>query len=86
MVVDWPVPANETFTDGTWRIGHDIQPGLYRVVPNDFCYWERLSGLSGGFDDIIANDNTSSPSYVEVKATDVAFKSQNCGTWLKVEE
>ena len=31
--------------------------------PTDHCYWERLSRLSGGFGEIIANDNISSPSY-----------------------
>ena len=60
--------------------------GSIRSFPSESCYWARLSGLSGTLDDLIANDNVRNPSYVEIKDTDVAFKSSRCGTWLKVEE
>ncbi len=39
----------------------------------DSCYWERLSGLSGDFDDLIANDNANGSYYVTIDASDVAF-------------
>ena len=86
MTVGWDVPANETIIDGVWRVGEDIQPGIYRTVPpGEGCYWKRLSGLSGEFGDIIANDFTENPAQVEIKATDYAFSSDDCGTWSKVE-
>ena len=88
MVVDWTVNPNDKIADGTWRVGTDIQPGLYRTVPEaeGFCYWERLSGLDGTFDSIIANDNMGGPGYVEIMETDVAFATDGCGTWSKVED
>ncbi len=86
MVVGWAPPSNDGFSDGVWRIGHDIPPGLYRVIPSGNCYWARLSGLSGNLDDIIANENTRDPTQVEIASTDAAFKSSGCGDWSKVED
>jgi multidrug efflux pump subunit AcrA (membrane-fusion protein) len=73
---------NNSFGDGTYLIGEEVQPGRYR---NDgsggFCYWERLSGLSGSFNEIIAN---GSPNIVDIAATDEAFHTEGCGTWQKI--
>ncbi len=87
MIIGWDVPANETILDGTWRVGEDIQPGIYRTIPPEGlggCYWQRLSGLGGEINDIIANDLTDSPAQVQIKASDYAFSSEDCGTWSKV--
>ena len=78
------VTSRRGFSDGTHLIGKDIQPGLYHTRSLG-CYWERLSGLSGSLDDILANENTSGPSYVEISPTDYAFKSVSCGTWELVD-
>ena len=91
MTVAWDVPANDTIVDGVWRVGRDIRPGIYRTIPpkDSFgsvsCFWSRLKGLSGGFDDILANDIATAPVYVEILATDFAFDSTSCGTWMRVE-
>ena len=69
-----------------WLVGEDIEPGLCRVIPDDRCYWARLSGLSGSIDDVIANELPVGPTYVEVLATDFAFETQRCGTWTKVDQ
>jgi hypothetical protein len=47
----------------------------------DGCYWERLSGLTGDLDDIIANDFTNGLSVVTISPTDLAFSSSRCGIW-----
>ena len=90
MIVEWPVNPNATIIDGVWRVGSDIQPGLYRTVPpeRDFggCYWARLADLSGTFDAIIASGYSDSPVYVEIEASDAAFEATDCGIWSKVEE
>lgn len=86
-----PAGPKTSFGDGTWEIGTAaglVAPGKYRTtVPQDSfnCYWERLKGTSGSFDDIIANDNVSpgTPTVVTIGATDAAFKSRGCGTWTK---
>jgi hypothetical protein len=62
---------------GTYLVGTDIKPGIYMGVAaeGDSCYWERLKGVSGTFDDIIANDNSAGQYYVEVKSSDFAFQT-----------
>ena len=73
-----------SFGPGTHLVGSDIEPGLYRSE-GEVTYFERLSGLSGEFDDIIANEGRSEgPVLIEIKATDVAFHSEGPGEWTKV--
>jgi hypothetical protein len=74
------------FSDGTYQVGTDIQPGTYRTregSPN--CYYERLRDFTGGMNSIIANGITNNPSIVTIAPTDAGFQSQNCGTWTKLE-
>ncbi len=71
----------QAFGDGTHLVGVDIQPGTYRAPGGEYCTWERLSGLGGEMDNIIAIDAFATKPTVEVRATDKAFKSVNCGTW-----
>jgi hypothetical protein len=72
-------PATSFSGDGTFRVGVDIQPGTYRSEGGAACYWERLRGLSGSIDDMIANGVAGSP--VQILPSDVAFKTQACGSW-----
>ncbi|HZE40772.1 MAG TPA: hypothetical protein VE172_18375 [Stackebrandtia sp.] len=74
--------------DGMFLIGEDIDPGEYATrVPKSsgLCYWERLKGTNGDFDDIIAN-GTASPGEkvrVTVEKSDRAFSTTGCGSWDK---
>ena len=73
-----------TFSDGTYQVGTDIQPGTYRTRESSSgCYYERLSGFSGEINDIIANNNTDAPAIVTIRPTDAGFTSSSCGTWTK---
>ena len=78
---DLPTPAGtlSEIGPGMYLVGHDISPGTYRgkagVDVLDSCYWARLSGLSGDFDDVIANDNATGSYFVTVHASDVALKT-----------
>jgi hypothetical protein len=75
---------NPHFSDGTHRVGEDIQPGTYRTREGSSgCYYARLSGFGGGFEEILANDNTSDPAIVTIEPTDVGFESRRCGTWTQ---
>ncbi len=72
------------FSDGTFQVGTDIKPGTYRTREGSSgCYYERLSGFSGEFDDILANGNANAPAIITIKPTDAGFTSQDCGTWTK---
>ncbi|MFJ5141440.1 hypothetical protein [Streptomyces sp. NPDC088707] len=73
--------------DGDFEVGSDAKPGLYRSTGNKDagCYWERAKDASADTDSILANDNVTGTSYVEIKATDKLFKSTGCGTWEAVD-
>lgn len=72
------------FSDGTQQVGSDIQAGTYRTRKGSSgCYYARLSGFSGGFEDILANDNADGPAVVTIDPTDAGFQSSRCGTWTQ---
>jgi outer membrane biosynthesis protein TonB len=78
--------AEGSFGDGTWTVGEDIEAGTYSTtVPDDSfgCYWERLSGFSGGLDDIITNAiiQPGATATVTIDSSDAGFTSDGCGTW-----
>jgi hypothetical protein len=72
-----PLPG---FGPGTQVVGTDTQPGRY-VAGGELCYWERLSGLGGTFEEIITNGNPEGQAIVEILDSDVAFNSDGCGDW-----
>jgi hypothetical protein len=74
-----PGPATSFSGDGTFRVGVDIQAGTYRSEGGAACYWERLRGLSGAIEDMITNGVAGPP--VQILPSDVAFKTQACGSW-----
>lgn len=70
-------PALQELGPGTYLVGTDIQPGIYRGEAGQgillSCYWARLSDLSGNLDAILANDNAVGQFYIEVKVSDAAL-------------
>jgi hypothetical protein len=81
-VTPTPVQTFATFTDGTFQVGSDIQPGTYRTqTGSQGCYYARLKGFGGTTGDILANNLTNYPAIVTVLPSDKGFSSQNCGTW-----
>jgi hypothetical protein len=66
---------------GKWVIGAHISAGTYQAEGGEGCYWERLSGVSGEFNDIIANDLATGSAIVEILESDYAFNSFGCGEW-----
>ncbi|HZD68976.1 MAG TPA: hypothetical protein VFA45_08705 [Actinomycetes bacterium] len=79
-----PVPAAPVFNDGVYKVGIDIQPGLYRtLVVAGMGYWARLG--SEDTTDIIANDiKDSGPMYVRVHASDKYIEFSGGNDWKKV--
>ncbi len=77
-----PDTGGAAFGNGIWLVGTDIQPGIYRNDNStELCYWARLSGLGGTLDDIIANELSRTRELVEIKQSDYAFESDDCGNW-----
>lgn len=74
-----------SFGDGTFIVGTDIEPGTYRTSGGSNCYYARLSGFDGTFNDIIANSNTDgNDAIVTIESSDAGFQSSGCGTWTQV--
>ncbi len=78
------VGRRPSFGPGTFAVGAQVAPGRWRSDGGDLCYWERLGGLTGGLEEIVASAGVPGPVDVEVAATDVAFSSFGCGTWRQV--
>ena len=78
------IEANSIPGDGTFLVGSEIQPGTYRSVDNSLCYWERKSGTSGDFNEILANGNVDGQAIVTIEPYDVAFTSTRCSDWTKI--
>lgn len=77
--------AAGTFGNGVHIVGTDIEPGLYRTEGGSNCYWARLSRLSGGLGDVIANGLPDGPANVEIQSSDAGFESSGCATWNHVD-
>jgi hypothetical protein len=75
---------NPHFSDGTYEVGKEIQPGTYRTrKASSGCYYARLSGFGNAFGDIITNENTDAPAIITIEATDKGFTSKRCGVWTQ---
>lgn len=76
-----PGPRSTIEGDGTYQVGLDILPGVWRSsgpTGAGHCYWARLSDLRGA---ILLNELTEGPTVVEILPTDAAFKTERCQTW-----
>ena len=77
----WPEPeaSLSNIQPGTYLVGRDISVGTYRgeagTGPLESCYWERLSGVSGEFSDLVANDIAIGPYFVDIKGSDYALST-----------
>jgi hypothetical protein len=79
-----PAAAAATSFDGSgmFRVGADIEPGTYSSSGGG--YWARLSGATGDFTDIIANDNPDAKTVVTIAPGDAFFETSGNGEWVKV--
>ena len=78
-------PALQQMGPGTYLVGSEIRPGLYRaqVAPGSFgCSWSRLSETDGEFSSLIAIDLiVEGQTYVTIEETDFAFETSGCTNW-----
>jgi len=65
---------------GTYKVGSDIQPGLYKVIVKksflNMAYIDRSRDASMELDSIIANGIIKNSGYVRIKASDAYVKIQ----------
>jgi putative hemolysin len=80
-----PAPAVAIPT-GTWTVGTDIAPGVYKVIAaiTQRCYWAITKTGSNG-DDIVANDNVEGGKpQVTLKVGQDFESGVGCGGWQKI--
>ena len=85
-----PTVLRTAIPDGTWLVGEsmDVAPGIYAATGQPYCHWERLGGFGGGWEDRLGSGpyRQGVRTIVEIQASDVAFKTENCGQWLPIAE
>lgn len=73
-----PVPAGQSFGNGTRTVGVDIRPGTYRTrTASAGCSWARLNAQG----QLITGRTTPDPDIVTILTTDGFFRSANCASW-----
>ena len=67
-----------SFGDGLYKVGEDIQPGTYRTDGANNCYWAKLG--SSNTSDFIDNHFGNGPQTLVIDSP--WFESSGCGTWV----
>ena len=69
------VTPPEPLGPGTYEVGDEISPGVYRgkASEDSYCNWSRLAELSGDPESIIAMGQREGQFYVEIQDDDVGF-------------
>ena len=80
--VTYTPPPPKSYGDGTYVVGTDIKPGLYRTKGADICYWARLSSLNT--DDVIDNGNTTGLTTIQVHGSDKVLQIRGDCTFSKI--
>jgi len=91
LVAQTTPPAGSIPGDGTFLVGSDVQPGVYRstgATPGFFelCSVSRLRNLEGS-NDLIQwqTANANEPVILTVKASDAAIKAAGCEPFAKIK-
>lgn len=79
--------VGQSVGNGITAVGSLLSPGVFvNQSPGSSCYWARLSGFSGEFDDIIANDLEAGSGQVimSVHPGDAGVEISRCGTFTSL--
>ena len=76
-------PIVGEYTEGTYLVNIDIEPGTYRVSKSENAYAARLGLLPNGEWDIIDNELNDGNVLIRIDKTDIAF--QYSGTLERIE-
>lgn len=85
--VTYTPPPPKSWSDGTYVVGTDIQPGIYKTSGQGDdatigCYWARLSSLNT--QDIIDNGNITGMTTIQVGSGDKALQLSGGCHWSKI--
>ncbi|MEV7675016.1 hypothetical protein [Streptomyces sp. NPDC088752] len=79
-------PTEDTIPgDGTFRVGPDVSPGLYRsYASGNLCIWERTKDATGEAGSVRARDTSKGSTYATLKDGDF-FTTSGCNAWQRVK-
>ena len=75
-----PHPMSAT-GDGMYRVGVDIQPGVYTAPGSAECYWETAVNADASVAAVTDIYLGTDPQIVVIEAADKFFVSDDCGAW-----
>ena len=76
--------ARPAFGDGIYRVGKEIQPGIYRAraAPRP-CSWRRLSSIAFLNSRWVGLYDGTTPAIVTILRSDRGFRTRGCGNWTR---
>ena len=76
-----PPQPEDVIEEGTWAVGQDVRPGMYKIIEPiaGDCYWE-ITRL-GNPGDIIDNDLPTGGRPTVTLRKGQEFTNQGCGVW-----
>lgn len=80
-------PTATAVGDGTHAVGFHMMPGTYAAygaTGDDSCYWAKLSGFTGDFDEILDNEYIDGRPARVTLTSGQGFDSRGCGTWRRI--
>jgi hypothetical protein len=72
-----------TYGDGSWIVGTDIGPGVWKAPGGPDCEWARVSDFSGDPSALKATDSGTDNPVVDIQGGDAGFVTAKCGTWTR---
>lgn len=57
----------KTYPEGMYKVGTDIEEGLYLAIADGFGYYEVATDSTGELDSIITNDNFEANRYIKIE-------------------
>jgi hypothetical protein len=73
------VPKTSIDADGTYAIGTELQPGVYKSagpIEGSACYWKRSNAGK-----MVDNGLTKRSPVVVIEPTDTSFTTSDCQVW-----
>ena len=67
--------------NGMYRVGTEIQPGLYTAPGGPECYWETSTTADASLATVTDLYYGDGPQLAQIDNTDKYFVSDDCGTW-----
>ncbi len=82
-----PKDMSDGYGEVDWLVGDQIAPGTYIADAVDgHCRWERRTGWTPFWNDIISMGGSSDKTEVTIEESDMGFRTIGCSPWLRKPE